>query len=354
MLRGEVTNCFTDVSIRAITEEGDVYAGGMFSVTNRINVLNCYALGDVYGTANTNNKVHIGGFTGMAGAFQYNCYAMGNVTSNRPTVDIGIMDGRIANIAYDRNCYFNKDAKIIENGNEIQTVYTGADGTGSSKDVTFGKTKDEIGSAGFAALLNENVKNVTIELEIADSELGGIMSIYYNRGATGLKNWGIKEGIAVFSGAEAKVNENKKNETGNSSTENKNAGTSSSSSTSSASGSSSASNTTSKIAELGDNTPVVINDVQVPLAGRNTKSLVEFEGEESVDEVAAEETEEEEVEDDKPETKVAEEDSTTEISPEETPTSAKTESNAGMIVLIIILMIAISGFGGVILIRKNK
>lgn len=354
MLRGEVTNCFTDVSIRAITEEGDVYAGGMFSVTNRINVLNCYALGDVYGTANTNNKVHIGGFTGMAGAFQYNCYAMGNVTSNRPTVDIGIMDGRIANIAYDRNCYFNKDAKIIENGNEIQSVYTGADGTGSSKDVTFGKTKDEIGSADFEALLNENVKNVTSELEIADSELGGIMSIYYNRGTTGLKNWGIKEGIAVFSGAEAKVNENKKNETGNSSTENKNAGTSSSSSTSSASGSSSTSNTTSKIAELEDNNPVVINDVQVPLAGRNTKSPVEFEGEESVDEVAAEETEKEEVEDDKPETKVAEEDSTTEISPEETPTSAKVESSTGIIVLISVLIIAILAIGGVIMVRRKK
>ncbi len=80
MLRGAVTNCYTDVDIRAITEEGDVYAGGMFAVTNRINALNCYTLGDVYGNANTNNKVHIGGFTGMAGAFQYNCYAYGNVT----------------------------------------------------------------------------------------------------------------------------------------------------------------------------------------------------------------------------------------------------------------------------------
>ena len=189
MLRGQVTNCYTDVAISAITEDGDVYAGGMFAVTNRINVLNCYTLGNVYGTANTNNKVHIGGFTGMAGAFQYNCFAMGNVTSNRPTVDIGVMDGRIANIAYDRNCYFNSDAKLVENGVTIESVYTGADGTGSSKDVTFGKTSSEIASKEFAALLNSNVKNVVSELEAADEELGGIMSIYYTGGEAGLLKW---------------------------------------------------------------------------------------------------------------------------------------------------------------------
>ncbi len=198
MLRGAVTNSWTDVTIRAITEEGDVYAGGMFSVTNRINAINCYTLGDVYGTANTNNKVHIGGFTGMAGAFQYNCYAMGNVTSSRPTIDIGIADGRIANIAYDRNCYFNSDAMLTENGVVLESVYTGADGTGSSKDTTFGKTAAEIGSQAFADLLNKNVDNVVSELEAADEELGGIMSIYYQGGASGLKRWKIEGGKAVL------------------------------------------------------------------------------------------------------------------------------------------------------------
>ncbi|WP_051544882.1 FMN-binding protein [Butyrivibrio sp. MC2021] len=198
MLRGAVTNSWTDVTISAVTEEGDVYAGGMFGVTNRITVANCYTLGDVYGTANTNNKVHIGGFTGMAGAFQYNCYAMGNVTSNRPTIDIGIMDGRIANIAYDRNCYFNSDAKLVENGVVIETVYTGADGTGSSKDFTFGKTAAEIGSQEFADILNNNIDNVVKELEAADEELGGIMSIYYNEGPSGLNRWVISDGKAVF------------------------------------------------------------------------------------------------------------------------------------------------------------
>lgn len=360
MLRGEVTNCYTDVDIRAITEEGDVYAGGMFSVTNRINVLNCYTLGDVYGTANTNNKVHIGGFTGMAGAFQYNCYAMGNVTSNRPTVDIGIMDGRIANIAYDRNCYFNQDAKIVENGNEIKAVYTGADGTGSSKDVTFGKTKEEIGLNEFAALLNENVKNVASELEIADNELGGIMSIYYNRGAAGLKNWIIKDGIAVLSGKEVKVDENKKTETGNGATPQTSASSSTTSSNSSATTSNKSASTSSAastITGLGNNTPVVIADTQVPMSGRKTESLLKNEGEESVEEVVSEESENEEVESDEPEAEAIEEtedDSTVEISPEDVPASAETKSNAGMIALIVFILLAISGIGGVILYNKKK
>ena len=198
MLRGAVTNSWTDVDISAITEDGDVYAGGMFAVTNRINAINCYTLGDVIATANTNNKVHIGGFTGMAGAFQYNCFAMGNVTSDRPSVDIGIMDGRIANIAYDRKCYFNSDAVISENGVVIESVYTGADGTGSSKDVTFGKTKDEFGSQEFMDVLNKNIENVDSELEIADEELGGIMSIYYKDGAPGLMRWKLSYGIPVL------------------------------------------------------------------------------------------------------------------------------------------------------------
>lgn len=190
-----------------VNVKGDVYAGGMFSVTNRITVANCYALGDVYGAANTNNKVHIGGFTGMAGAFQYNCYAMGNVTSSRPTIDIGIMDGRIANIAYDRNCYFNSDAKIVENGVVIESVYTGADGTGSSKDVTFSKTAAELGSQEFADILNANIDNVIKELEAADKELGGIMSIYYNAGPSGLNRWVNDGGKAVFGSSSSGEND---------------------------------------------------------------------------------------------------------------------------------------------------
>jgi hypothetical protein len=364
MLRGEVTNCYTDVSIRAITEEGDVYAGGMFSVTNRINVLNCYALGDVYGNANTNNKVHIGGFTGMAGAFQYNCYAVGNVTSNRPTVDIGIMDGRIANIAYDRNCYFNQDAKIIENGSEIKAVYTGADGTGSSKDVTFGKTKEEIGSKDFAALLNENVKNVVSELEAADNELGGIMSIYYNRGAAGLKSWIIKDGIAVLTAKEVKTDDNKKAETGNSSTKNSSTEKSSESSSDTSNRTSSAVSSTTKIAELGNNNTALIPEAQVSMAGKKitaksnaklqnngnsesvvkTESLLENEDDESAEDAVSEGSESEE----------DAKDTVVDISPEDVPAAAEAESNTGIIIFIIVLVLAISGVGGAILLRRKN
>ncbi|SFQ15520.1 Uncharacterized protein, contains FMN-binding domain [Lachnospiraceae bacterium XBB1006] len=206
MLRGGVYNSYTDVDITAMTEDGDVYAGGMFAVTNRVNTINCYTLGDVCGSANTNNKVHLGGFTGMAGGFMYNCFAAGNVTSYRPTVDLGIAEGRIANIAYDRNCYFNMDAVRTENGKVLPSVYTGADGTGSSKDTTFGKTKAELGSKEFAALLNRNCEKVVSELAISDEELGGIMSIYYTDGAKGLDVWSVQEnGLCGLDGTRRKT-----------------------------------------------------------------------------------------------------------------------------------------------------
>ncbi len=361
MLRGEVTNSWTDVDISAITEEGDVYAGGMFSVTNRINVLNCYALGDLYGTANTNNKVHIGGFTGMAGGFQYNCYAKGNVTSNRPTVDIGIMDGRIANIAYDRNCYFNTDAKMVENGVKIDAVYTGADGTGSSKDVTFGKTEKELASADFAKLLNSNVKKVATELVAADEELGGIMSIYYTRGVAGLKNWSAKDGVVSLAnkasaGESTYSGESQSSDDNSSNTSNASQGVSGAlAKSNTADASKTAEVKQAELAKVGaitSNSKVEAKGVKKKAVSSN-QPVVKSADNSSEDAVAEPVTEDKKVEDSQSEDEVStemEEDSSEKVIEDEevalAAEASKNDSNAfiWIIAILIVLAIAAAGF----------
>lgn len=347
MLRGLVTNCWTDVKISAITEEGDVYAGGMFSVTNRINAINCYTLGDVYGTANTNNKVHIGGFTGMAGAFQYNCFAMGSVTSNRPTVDIGIADGRIANIAYDRYCYANGDAKLIENGKTLVSVYAGADGTGSSKDVTFVKSASEMTSPEFVKLLNDNAKDVVKQLEIADEELGGIMSIYYTAGASGLKSWKLSNGAVVFAEkkTEEKKSDAKKQESSSGSTSASASSSSGSSSSSSNASSSSAATTDTTIPEIKNTTEVAISNTVVPLAGKTNTSVKKAASKSLlVDDVATEEAVETEEEGIQESSKVQDSstvaEDTSDIADEEVPLNVEKTSESSVLPLVFLIIVA--------------
>ncbi len=55
LLRGAVTNCWTDMEVYGITESSYVYAGGLGGLFNRATVINCYALGDVTGEAGNVN-----------------------------------------------------------------------------------------------------------------------------------------------------------------------------------------------------------------------------------------------------------------------------------------------------------
>ena len=110
VLRGAVTNSWTDVDITAATDTNHVYAGGLYGMDNRATTVNCYTLGSVTGNSTNNNKVHIGGLVGQAGGVHINCYAAGNVVSHKTTTDVGALNGRSAGIAVDYNCYFNSEA----------------------------------------------------------------------------------------------------------------------------------------------------------------------------------------------------------------------------------------------------
>lgn len=210
-LRGSVTNCGTDVDINAVTDAGQIYAGGMFAMPNRVTTVNCYALGDVTVKAASNNKTHAGGFSGQAGGIQINCYAAGNVVSVNPTSDIGGVNGRSGGIAADYNTYFNSEAKQ-QNGNTVNTENVGigvnANDAALAVNVT-GKTAAELASADFAAELNKNAseEGLNAALDKVNEFLNGgltnglIHLNYYN--GTPLLSWVVKDGIVVLNSPEA-------------------------------------------------------------------------------------------------------------------------------------------------------
>jgi len=202
VLRGGVTNTWADVSVDGYTLYSNVYAGGAFAQTNRTTIVNCYALGNVKGESGNTNKTHLGGFTGLQGGVCLNCYAMGDVVSVTPTSDVGGMNGRIAGIAVDYNCYFNADAKQA-NGSSVnaEKIASGVVAGAKISDCT-AKSAQEMASDAFAALLTENAAKAEDILsgEIAEALASlDLTHIVYYRGSALLpwKALGDHAGFAV-------------------------------------------------------------------------------------------------------------------------------------------------------------
>lgn len=159
-LRGVITDSCTDVAINADTETATVYAGGLAGMTNRSAQVNCYTLGDVCVNAGNNNKATAGGLTGMSGGTNINCYTYGNVESLITTVDIGGINGRIAGIAVDYECYFNSSAAQKIAGKEAAEKVVS--GTVVGEEIkSCSKTSAEMASDEFVTLLNTNKNNMT-------------------------------------------------------------------------------------------------------------------------------------------------------------------------------------------------
>lgn len=206
-LRGCITDSYTDVNIYAETDSSNVYAGGLFALTNRVTVVNCYALGNVTADSSSNNKVHIGGLTGQAGGIQINCYAHGDIVSKKTTTDVGGINGRLAGIAVDYNCYYNSDAALIVADTPLEeNIASGvnADKTGVNN-VTYAKTAAEMAGEDFAQLLNDNRNNMSaITAEIPEilaavsSSTALTHTLYYSKDGSDLNKWVSSGNAAVF------------------------------------------------------------------------------------------------------------------------------------------------------------
>ena len=207
VLRGAVTNSWTDVDINAATDTNHVYAGGLYGMDNRVTTVNCYALGDVTGNSSNNNKVHIGGLAGQAGGIHVNCYAAGDVVSLKTTTDVGILSGRSAGITVDYDCYYNSEATLKQGDTTITpAAAVGVVTTNATQVDVTGKTAAELKSADFAALLNGNItaEELSATMTAIDAKLAApgsklSQANYYEGNA--LNAWAVKSGIVTFSTA---------------------------------------------------------------------------------------------------------------------------------------------------------
>lgn len=203
VLRGVITNSSANVEVNGSTDAGQAYVGGFFGMDNRVTTVNSYSIGNVSADAGNNNKIHLGGFCGMAGGAKYNCYALGDVTANKTTTDVGGINGRLAGIAVDVKCYFNTDAKQEIAGNVLENkVATGVVVLGDEADQTEGKTAAELGSEEFAAQLNDNRANVTNGIADVKSVVDSCSMPYallYNGDGSDLREWTLVDGLAGFS-----------------------------------------------------------------------------------------------------------------------------------------------------------
>ncbi len=189
VMRGYVSNSGTDVEIHASTDTNNVYAGGFYSMDNRVTTYNCYSLGNVYGNSSNNNKVHIGGFVGQAGGIHYNCYAAGSeIVSEKTTSDVGAFSGRNAGINIDYYCYSNSEA-LVKQGDIVSSADNMAVGVMTTNAVSEnceGKTASELKSADFAKLLTQNASaekvsaaNTFVNETLASSTSGLSQANYY-------------------------------------------------------------------------------------------------------------------------------------------------------------------------------
>ena len=209
VLRGAVTNCWTDVDVSGITDTNNVYAGALYGMDNRVTTVNCYTLGNVTGFSTNPSKVYLGGLAGQGGGIHLNCYSAGDVVSRQVTGDVGILNGRSAGISVQYNSYFNTDA-VLKQGDTVITPAkaVGTITTNATEINVVGKTAAELKSEAFAAQLNRNITasslNAAIEkiLEALTNQSGnGFTQQNYYEGNQ-LLSWTVRNNTVVF-GAEA-------------------------------------------------------------------------------------------------------------------------------------------------------
>ena len=205
VLRGAVTNCWTDVDVSGVTDTNNVYAGALYGMDNRVTTVNCYTLGNVTGFSTNPSKVYLGGLAGQGGGIHLNCYSAGDVVSRQVTGDVGILNGRSAGISVQYNSYFNTDALLKQGDTVIAPAKAvGTITTNATEINVVSKTAAELKSEAFAAQLNSNI--TASSLNAAIDEILKALSGQDGRGFTQqnyyegnkLLSWTVKNNTVVF------------------------------------------------------------------------------------------------------------------------------------------------------------
>ena len=205
VLRGAVTNCWTDVDVSGVTDTNNVYAGALYGMDNRVTTVNCCTLGNVTGCSTNPSKVYIGGLAGQGGGIHLNCYSAGDIVSRQVTGDVGILNGRSAGISVQYNSYFNTDALLQQGSTVIAPAKAvGTITTNATETNVDGKTANELRSRDFAAQLNRNITASSLNAAMEDilktltrQDGNGYTQQNYYEGNK-LLSWTVKNDTVIF------------------------------------------------------------------------------------------------------------------------------------------------------------
>ena len=164
---GVITNCWTDVTVSAISKSGLTCVGGITAInSNGAMLANCAALGDVIShngyTLTSTISGAAGGLIGQATGLLHNCYASGNIelinAMDVATPAAGMLAGKIS-ASRARNgvvvgCRYETASVVTANGTQIETAAAGAMGdTVRLENVSAADT----GTKTFADTMNEGL-----------------------------------------------------------------------------------------------------------------------------------------------------------------------------------------------------
>ena len=166
-MNGVITNCWTDVTVSAISKSGLTCVGGITAInSNGAMLANCAALGDVIShngyTLTSTISGAAGGLIGQATGLLHNCYASGNIELVN-AMDVaapaaGMLAGKIsASRALNGlvvGCRYETASVVTANGTQIETAAAGAMGdTVRLENVSAADT----GAKTFADTMNEGL-----------------------------------------------------------------------------------------------------------------------------------------------------------------------------------------------------
>ncbi|MBR0280343.1 MAG: S8 family serine peptidase, partial [Oscillibacter sp.] len=193
LLRGRVTDSWTDVDVYGVTEKGRVYASGL-CVTNRVSVLNCYTLGNTSGKADQYNRVWAGGVDAFAGGLKINCYSFGDVIAESGATGVGGVNGLAGGVSATYLSYFNADAAQSSAGTKAETNVSTGDNFANATDESQSKTAAEIKSGDFVTLLNENRAGLLAKLNEVKADLG--YPTYFDGAVSNFREWALSDNAA--------------------------------------------------------------------------------------------------------------------------------------------------------------
>ena len=197
--RAAITNCGTDMTVRADSGSGRATVGGLSAWASiRALFMNDYALGDVSVTTTCPTYGNVGGAFGQVNGIVYNVYTAGDVTLTAPTgatYQPGAIAGDLAAATYADSCYHVSDASAFGAGNGK-----------SNAETIVKKTAAEVTSEDFAQLLHDGLAPsalATMGANVVKAEITGCDDFKAMTARVGdaFQDWTVSKGKVVLSGS---------------------------------------------------------------------------------------------------------------------------------------------------------